>query len=291
MIRIVESILELRVGLDAERAAGLVVGFVPTMGALHAGHLSLVRRARAECDVVVVSIFVNPLQFGPNEDFDAYPRSWETDLALCEQAKVDVVFRPGVADMYPDGAPRVRVTAGALGEPLCGRTRPGHFDGVATVVAKLFGAVGPCRAYFGRKDAQQVAVVQSMVRDLTMPVEVVPCPTVREPDGLAMSSRNAYLGDDERRAATVLNRALQAGLSTLASGEREGLGVAQAMAAAVSSESLARLDYAACVDPQSLVDVGLVGGPVLLALAVWVGEARLIDNVTATPDGAAIQEV
>lgn len=290
MLRVVESTTELRVGLDAERAAGLVVGFVPTMGALHAGHASLIRRARAECDVVVVSVFVNPLQFGPNEDLDAYPRTLDDDIRLCEQHKVDVAYVPSPAEMYPTGDPEIRVTAGRLGLPLCGRTRPGHFDGVATVVAKLFGAVGPCRAYFGRKDAQQLVVVKALVRDLTMPVEIVGCETVREPDGLAMSSRNRYLDPDDRKAAVALFRALEAGRKALADGERSGPKVAEVVAATVSSERRARLDYAACVDPGTLDDVVNVDGPVLLAVAAWIGTARLIDNVTATPDGAAIQE-
>jgi pantoate--beta-alanine ligase len=288
-MKIVETIRELRDLLDAERANGKTVGFVPTMGALHEGHASLIKRAREENDVVVVSIFVNPLQFGPAEDFDKYPRTWDADLALCERHRADVVFHPSVEDMYP-AEPLVRVTAGRLGEPLCGKTRPGHFDGVATVVAKLFEAAGPCRAYFGRKDAQQLVVIKTLVRDLNMPVEVVGCPTIREPDGLAMSSRNRYLEPPERTAATVLHQALTSAKEAIASGQTDARQVAQDMAAKISSEPLAKLDYAACVDAETLEDLDAIDRPVLLAVAAWVGQARLIDNVTATPPGAAIRE-
>jgi pantoate--beta-alanine ligase len=289
-VKIAETIRDLRAELDAEGAAGKVVGFVPTMGALHEGHSSLVERAREECDLVVVSIFVNPLQFGPAEDFGKYPRTWDADVALCERLKAGVIFRPSVEEMYPAGEPAVRLSAGRLGEPLCGRTRPGHFDGVATVVAKLFNAVGPCRAYFGRKDAQQLAVIKAMVTDLNMPVDVIGCPTVREPDGLALSSRNRYLGADQRRAATVLNAALTDALAAIRGGQRDGRQVAETMGAKISSEPLAELDYAACVDAETLEEVQAIERPVLLAVAAWVGQARLIDNVTATPQGAAIQE-
>jgi pantoate--beta-alanine ligase len=289
-MKVFETIAELRAKLDAERAAGKTVGFVPTMGALHAGHGSLIERARDECDVVVVSIFVNPLQFGPSEDFDAYPRTWDADIALCEDLKADAVFHPGAVEMYPSGEPQVRVSAGTLGQPLCGRTRPGHFDGVATVVTKLFNAAGPCRAYFGRKDAQQLAVIRSLVRDLNLPVEVIGCPTLREADGLAISSRNRYLEPDDRRAATALHAALEEALMLVAAGERRPEKVAEAMAEKISSEPRARLDYAACVDAETLSDLDEIDRPVLLAVAAWLGQARLIDNETATPAGAAIRE-
>jgi pantoate--beta-alanine ligase len=286
---VVETIAELRALLDAQRANDKSVGFVPTMGALHEGHASLIRAAREDNDVVVVSIFVNPLQFGPSEDFDKYPRTWDGDLELCADLKTDVVFHPSVKDMYP-AEPLVRVTAGRLGEPLCGRTRPGHFDAVATVVAKLFEAAGPCRAYFGRKDAQQLVVIKTLARDLNMPVEVVGRPTVREPDGLAMSSRNRYLEPAEREAATVLFRALNDAERAIRDGQTSARQVAERMAAKISSEPLAKLDYAACVDAETLEDLDAIDRPALLAVAAWVGRARLIDNVTATPPGAAIRE-
>ena len=290
MIAVEETIAGFRRRLDAERAGAKIIGFVPTMGALHAGHASLIDRARAECDVVAASIFVNPLQFGPSEDFERYPRTWDADLALLEEHKADVLFHPSVAEMYPAGEPHVRVTAGRLGEPLCGATRPGHFDGVATVVAKLLEASGPCRAYFGRKDAQQLVVIRALVSDLNMPVTVVGCETVREPDGVALSSRNRYLTPEERAAAPVLREALAEARNAIESGETDGKKVADRMAGKISSQPLAKLDYASCVDPSTLEDVKETREPVLLAVAAWFGTARLIDNVTATPQGAAIQE-
>lgn len=280
--RVIERIAELRRVLDAERAAGRSIGFVPTMGSLHEGHASLLRRARKENDDIVASIFVNPLQFGPSEDFAAYPRDLDGDLAVCRAEGVDLVFHPSVAEMYPGPSP-ITLTAGPLGGVLCGRTRPGHFDGVATVVAKLFGIMGACRAYFGEKDAQQLVVIRELAAGLNFPVEVVACPTVREADGLAMSSRNVYLSPEERRRALVLKAALDSGAAAIEAGEGDGAKVAAAMAARISSEPLVRLDYAACVDPQTLRDADPIDGPVLLAVAAWVGKARLIDNVTAGP--------
>lgn len=288
MTRVLQTIAETRALLDKEREAGRTIGFVPTMGFLHEGHASLMRRARAETDVVLVSIFVNPTQFGPNEDFAAYPRDLERDLALCERERVDVVFHPDVEEMYGARA-AVSIDVGEIGTKLCGRTRPGHFNGVATVVTKLFNIAGPCRAYFGEKDFQQVAVIRSVVRALDQPVEVIGCPTVREPDGVAMSSRNSYLGPEERRAATVLKRALDTAAALAHAGEREGARLVDAMRAVVEEEPLARLDYASCVDPVTLDDAADVEGAVTLAIAAWVGKARLIDNMTVTPDGASIE--
>jgi pantoate--beta-alanine ligase len=281
------TIADTQRALDKEREAGRTVGFVPTMGFLHEGHASLMGRARAENDLVAVSIFVNPLQFGANEDLEAYPRDLDRDLALCEGAGVDVVFHPSANEMYPE--PNLfTVTVGEIGAKLCGRARPGHFDGVATVVAKLFNIVGPCRAYFGEKDAQQLVVIKRLGRALDFPVQVVGCPIVREPDGLAMSSRNVYLGVEERRAALVLKAALDEAAAAAASGERDGRRMAKVMEARISSEPLARLDYAAVVDPETLEDLIEVTGPALLAVAAWVGKARLIDNTTVTPlDGAS----
>ncbi|MFN2613965.1 MAG: pantoate--beta-alanine ligase [Actinomycetota bacterium] len=279
-MRVFETIVEMRSALAKEREAGRSIGFVPTMGFLHEGHASLMRRARAGNDVVAVSIFVNPLQFGANEDLSRYPRDLDRDVALCERERVDVIFHPRVEEMYPEPNPFV-IGAGAIGDKLCGRTRPGHFDGVATVVAKLFNIAGPCKAYFGKKDAQQLVVVERLVRAFDVPVEVIGCPIVREPDGLAMSSRNVYLEPHERAAALVLKRALDAGATTVAA--RDGDEVARVMQALISAEPLATLDYAACVDTQTLEPVQRIDGPVLLAVAAWFGKARLIDNVTVTP--------
>jgi len=280
--RVIERIAELREVLDAERAAGRRVGFVPTMGSLHEGHARLMRRARAENEVVLVSIFVNPLQFGPSEDFAAYPRDFDRDVALCGGEEVGFVFHPSLEEMYPGRDP-LKISVGEIGEILEGRARPGHFDGVATVVSKLFNIVGPCNAYFGEKDAQQLVVIRRLVQTLNFPVEVVCCRTVREPDGLAMSSRNVYLGPAEREAASVLLKAIEAGHRSIHEGESDGRRVAEAMAARIRAEPLARLDYAACVDPDTLAEAAKVDGPVLLAVAAWVGKARLIDNMTVSP--------
>jgi pantoate--beta-alanine ligase len=279
---VVERIADLRSKLDGHRAGGERVGFVPTMGFLHDGHASLMRRARDENDVVLVSIFVNPLQFGPSEDFAAYPRDLERDLSICEAEGVDVVFHPSVSEMYPVPT-EVTVHAGPIGDILEGRTRPGHFDGVATVVAKLFNIAGSCRAYFGEKDAQQLVVIKRLARSLDFPVEVVACETVREPDGLAMSSRNTYLAPAERQAAAVLSRALRAGRDLVGMGERDPETVASAMRKLIGDEPLAELDYAVCVDPETLVEPAAIGGSVLLAVAARLGRARLIDNMTASP--------
>lgn len=286
-MRVTETIAETRALLDKERATGRTVGFVPTMGYLHEGHASLLRRAREEADVVAASIFVNPLQFGANEDLSAYPRDLDRDLALCEREGVDVVFHPAVDEMYPSPNP-FTITVGLIGEKLCGASRPGHFDGVATVVSKLWHIVGPCRSYFGRKDYQQLVILQRLARAFDVPVEVIGCPIVREPDGLALSSRNVYLDDEHRRAALVLKAALDEAAGLAAAGERDGGRLAQAMAARISSEPLARLDYAACVDPGSLDDLGTIERGAVLAVAAWLGKARLIDNMmiddqTVTP--------
>jgi pantoate--beta-alanine ligase len=286
--RVVERIAELRELLDAERAAGRRIGFVPTMGSLHEGHARLMRRARAENEVVVVSIFVNPLQFGPSEDFAAYPRDFERDLAFCAGEEVPIVFHPSVEEMYPQRDP-LTIEVGPIGDVLCGRTRPGHFNGVATVVAKLFNIVGRCRAYFGEKDAQQVVVIRRLAKALDFPVTVVCCGTVREPDGLAMSSRNAYLTPPERQAALVLYRALAKAHALVDDGVWERHALEKVMVHEIEAEPLARLDYAVCVDPDELTEPAELGESALLAVAAWVGKARLIDNMTvypASPSGA-----
>ena len=266
------------------RAAGESIGLVPTMGALHAGHMSLVERSVADCDRTVVSIYVNPTQFGEGEDLDDYPRTLEDDLEKCVSAGADAVFAPDNEAMYlPDHTTYVEV--GWLTQTLCGLSRPGHFRGVTTVVAKLFNIVGPDAAYFGQKDAQQLAVVRRMVRDLDFPVKIVGMPIVREADGLAMSSRNRYLSASERKDALCLERALDAGADSVAGGETSGQEVAARMAEAVLATPSGELDYAMVVDPVSMEDVEEIEGEVLLALAVWIGSTRLIDNALVGPGG------
>jgi pantoate--beta-alanine ligase len=279
---LVAGIRELRTTLDYERSVGRSVGFVPTMGYLHDGHASLMRRAAEDTDVVLASIFVNPLQFGPGEDLDAYPRDLARDVEIAAAAGVDLLFVPGVDEMYPQGRVPTTVRVAGVSEVLDGASRPGHFDGVATVVAKLFAIVGPCRAYFGEKDFQQLAVVRRMAADLSFPVHVVGCPTVRERDGLAMSSRNSYLTAEERAAAPVVHRALQVGVQAVEQGERDPAAVRAAMEAVVAGEPLGELDYVAVVDAESLAVPDVLSGNLRLLAAVRFGRARLIDNVGVT---------
>jgi pantoate--beta-alanine ligase len=285
---VVETAADCRARLERARAAGRTVGLVPTMGALHRGHVSLIARAASECDVVAVSIFVNPLQFGDPEDIARYPRTLERDLAVCAEAGAHVVFVPTVEEMYPSwpDPPATAVTVAGISDKWEGASRPGHFDGVATVVAKLFATAGPCRAYFGLKDFQQLAVVRRMASDLCLPVRIVGCPIVREPDGLALSSRNVRLSDPERRAATTLSAALAAGRRAVGAGERDGGAIARAMRAVADEEPLVDLDYAVAVDATTLEPVGTVADPatVRLLIAATVGPVRLIDNSAATPD-------
>ena len=253
------------------------VGFVPSMGYLHAGHISLARRARAECASVAASIFVNPTQFGPNEDLAKYPRDLPRDLALLEEAGVDLVWTPTPEEMYLPGF-QTWVSVEGLTRLLEGAARPSHFRGVTTIVAKLFNAVGPDRAYFGQKDAQQAAVIRQMVKDLNFPIEIVVCPIVREPDGLAMSSRNVYLKPDERQAATVLFRSLSAAKLAYDSGERQAEKLRAVVREIVAREPLARLQYISCADYDTLEELETVSGKVLLSMAVYFGKTRLIDN-------------
>jgi pantoate--beta-alanine ligase len=267
--------------LDELRSARAIlnepVGLVPTMGFLHEGHLSLVRRAREECASVAVSIFVNPTQFGPEEDLDSYPRDLERDLGLLERLGVNLVWTPTPGIMYPSGY-QTWVQVDALTKPLEGAQRPGHFRGVTTVVTKLFNGVQPDRAYFGQKDAQQVAVIHRMALDLNFPLEVVVCPTVREEDGLAMSSRNKYLGPDERQAATVLYRALSAAGDAHAGGERDAEKLRTLMREIIAAEPLAVAQYVSCADYDTLEELKTIRGKSLLSMAVFVGSTRLIDN-------------
>lgn len=286
-MKVVDTVAGLRAACDGARAAGRAVGIVPTMGYLHAGHRSLISEARAVSDFVVVTIFVNPLQFGPSEDLDRYPRDLEGDLAVCEEEAVDVVFTPSVAEMYPR-PPKTTVHVSDLTADLCGRSRPTHFDGVTTVVAKLFAIAGPCRAFFGRKDAQQLAVVARMASDLNLPVEVVGCPLVREADGLALSSRNAYLTHDERRAATVLFRALQAASAAVEAGEREAGAVRKVLLEVIATEPAVAIDYADVRDAVELTPIDTVDGDVLIAVAARLGKTRLIDNARLTVGGDAV---
>ncbi len=274
-MKVVTTFAELR---QARAALPGPVGCVPTMGYLHEGHLSLVRRARTECASVEVSIFVNPTQFGPNEDLDRYPRDLPRDLAMLEAEGVDLVWTPTAAEMYPPGF-QTWVTVEKLSQGLEGGARPGHFRGVATVVTKLFHGMLPDRAYFGQKDAQQAAVIRRMTQDLNFPIEIIVCPTVREPDGLAMSSRNVYLNPEERQAATVLFRALNAAEQAYRKGERRAEALRRMAQEAIEAEPLARLHYVSCADYETLEELEKVERKALLSLAVYIGQTRLIDNV------------
>ena len=274
----IETIAEMKTACRAVTRPGKTLGFVPTMGALHQGHLSLVRAAKAGCDVTAVSIFVNPLQFGPSEDFAKYPRTPERDLAMLRQLGVDMVFMPSAAEMYPPGA-QTFVDVSDIGRKLDGGSRPGHFRGVTTVVCKLFEIVRPDRAYFGQKDAVQAALLRKMVRDLDMDVQVIVCPIVREADGLAMSSRNLYLSAEQRQQALVLNRSLRKVKSAVDAGERDAGRLTEIGVKVVAAEPAARLDYFAIVDPDTLQPVDRVSSGTLVAVAAWLGATRLIDNM------------
>jgi pantoate--beta-alanine ligase len=277
-VQVVESVAGLRRLVAAARRDGKSLGLVPTMGFLHDGHAALIRRAAAECEFVIVSIFVNPTQFGPSEDFHSYPRDLQRDLQLCAAAGAAVVFAPPVAEVYPSGF-RTHVEVEGLGAVLCGASRPGHFRGVATVVAKLFGMAQPDRAYFGQKDYQQTLVIRRMTADLDLPVEIVVVPTVRHEDGLAMSSRNTYLGPAERVAAPVLFRALRVAEREVAGGERDAAKLREKLLDVLAREPLAVFDYLTIAHPLTLEPVDRIEGQVLVALAVWIGRTRLIDNL------------
>lgn len=281
-MQILKTIAEVRQWVQECRRAGEAVHFVPTMGYFHEGHLSLMRRAKADGGRVIVSLFVNPLQFGPQEDFERYPRDFERDRAMAESVGVDAMFVPEASEMYPpDFQTQVRVQR--LSQPLCGRSRPGHFEGVATVVLKLFHIVTPDRAYFGEKDYQQLRIIQQLVRDLNLTVEIVPCPIVREPDGLAMSSRNVYLTPEERAAATVLYRSLQWAQEQVAQGMRDAHALREQVQAQIAASPYARIDYVEIVDAETLEPLEVIDRPARIAVAAYFGKARLIDNMALNP--------
>ncbi len=278
------SIKEVREVIGNWKKRGFSVGLVPTMGYLHPGHISLIERARKENDMVVVSIFVNPIQFGPNEDLDTYPRDMTHDREVCEKAGAELIFAPQPSEMYPSEN-FAFVDIKELGDGLCGAKRPGHFSGVCTVVSKFFNIVLPNRAYFGEKDAQQLAIIRRMVKDLNIGTEIVSCPIVREADGLAMSSRNLYLSPEERKAALSISRSLSAAKELMRKGEKDALKIRETIVAGISAEPLARIDYAEIVDSADLSPVQRIEKPVLAAVAVYIGKTRLIDNFTF--EGAA----
>jgi pantoate--beta-alanine ligase len=280
-MKICTTIDEIRAASRAEQQSHKSLGLVPTMGALHEGHLSLVRAAKAQCDSVVSTIFVNPTQFGPDEDFAKYPRMFERDREELEKEGVDLLFAPSVEEMYPAGATTF-VTVEGLSERLCGKSRPGHFRGVTTIVSKLFSIVEPDTAFFGQKDAAQVAIIRRMVRDLNIPVEIVPCPIVREPDGLAMSSRNAYLDPQQREVALVLYRSLMQVEELFKNGEDASSKLIDAGKQVFQREPSVGLDYLEIVDPNTLEPVPQVQKPALVAVAAFLGRTRLIDNVVLT---------
>jgi len=273
------NVQEVRGVIGNWKKRGFSVGLVPTMGYLHPGHISLIERARKENDMVVVSIFVNPIQFGPNEDLDTYPRDMAHDREVCEKAGAELIFAPQPLEMYPSEN-FAFVDIKELGDGLCGAKRPGHFRGVCTVVSKLFNIVLPNRAYFGEKDAQQLAIIRRMVKDLNIGTEIVSCPIVREADGLAMSSRNLYLSPEERKGALSISRSLSAAKELMRKGEKDAVKIRETIVAGISAEPLAKIDYAEIVDSADLRPVQRIEKPVLAAVAVYIGKTRLIDNFT-----------
>jgi pantoate--beta-alanine ligase len=277
MIEVAQTVAQTRQMVKEWKSQGLTVGLVPTMGYLHEGHQSLIKKAVEENDRVVVSIFVNPIQFAPNEDLATYPRDLEADKKLCESTGASLIFHPTPEEMYPSGF-STSVAMEGLTKELCGKTRPTHFGGVCTVVSKLFNIVKPDKAYFGQKDAQQLAIVKRMVRDLNFDLEIVGCPIVREPDGLAKSSRNTYLSKDERQAALILSKAISLGQEMVQNGEKSAQAVIKAMTDKINTEPLAKIDYVNAVDALTIEPVEEIKGEVLVAIAVYIGKTRLIDN-------------
>ncbi len=281
MIKSSGSISEIKNQIKEWKKQGLSIGLVPTMGYLHEGHQSLIERAVKENDKVVVSIFVNPIQFAPNEDLESYPRDIKKDTVLCEQTGADLIFNPSPQEMYPHGF-STNVTMNGLTKELCGKTRPTHFAGVCTVVSKLFNITSPDRAYFGEKDAQQLAIIKRMVKDLNFDLEIVGCPIVRENDGLAKSSRNTYLNPEERKAALILSKAIFLGKEMVQNGERRSSVVIKSMTDKIKSEPLAKIDYVNIVNAESIEPVDTISGNILAAIAVYIGKTRLIDNFIIT---------
>lgn len=278
MVEVIKTTGDMKARAALSRARGDTIGFVPTMGALHEGHLSLIRRARAENDSVIISIFVNPVQFDRNDDYRGYPRPLERDLAMAYEEGVDVAFVPDVEQVYPEGYSTFIEVRGSLTDGLCGASRPGHFRGVTTVVTKLFNIIRPDRAYFGQKDLQQAAIIKRLVRDLNMGVEVVTLPTVREADGLALSSRNRHLSGEQRRTAVSIHRALTRATELLISGEMDTAVTVCEVRGVLNEGGIARIDYVSVVDPETLEEVSEARPGAVVAVAAWVGDIRLIDN-------------
>ena len=277
-MKIATTIAEVRAQVREWKQQGLTVGLVPTMGYLHEGHASLVKTSVQQCDRTVASVFLNPTQFGPGEDLETYPRDFEHDCALRTECGCDMVFHPEVSEMYPDGFATFVEVQSEMPRQLCGKTRPIHFRGVCTVVSKLFNIVTPDKAFFGQKDAQQLAIIRRMVLDLSMGIEIVGCPIIREADGLAKSSRNTYLSAEERKAALVLSRAVKLGQELVRNGEKNADAIVNAMRALIEQEPLARIDYVSAVDGLTMLPVHEINGGELIAMAVYIGKTRLIDN-------------
>ncbi|MEK6691015.1 MAG: pantoate--beta-alanine ligase [Nitrospirota bacterium] len=284
-MEIIENIASMHALSERKRMEGKLIGFVPTMGFLHEGHLSLIREAKKLSDMVIVSIFVNPTQFKPNEDYDKYPRDLEGDTKKVNSAGGDIIFAPSARDMYPDGY-LTYVNVEGITETLCGISRPGHFRGVTTVVTKLFNIVKPHKAFFGQKDYQQSVIIKKMVRDLNMDIDIILLPTVREHDGLAMSSRNSFLSTEERKVAPVLYRALIMASEMVKNGEKNTRKIYSEMKRMIENESLVVIDYIAITDPENLRDISVIEGKTLIALAVRIGDTRLIDNILTEPQGS-----
>lgn len=278
-MKTIKNIKDLRIEIDMWKKAGLSIGLVPTMGFLHEGHKSLIQRAVKENDKVVVSIFVNPIQFGPNEDYDKYPRDIEKDSNLCTDAGASLIFNPEVEEMYPDKNPLTFVNVENITNCLCGAKRPSHFQGVCTIVSKLFNIVAPNKAYFGEKDAQQLSVIKQMVKDLNFPIEIIGCPIVREKDGLAKSSRNTYLSIKERQAALILSKSLKKAKIAIANGEKNTIILKNLIIDNLISEPLARIDYVEIVDFNLMCEIDTLNKESLIAIAVYIGKTRLIDNI------------
>ncbi|MCW6109456.1 pantoate--beta-alanine ligase [Clostridium sporogenes] len=278
-MNIVHTIKDVKEIIKKWKDENLSIGYVPTMGYLHEGHASLIKKAREENDKVVVSIFVNPIQFGPKEDYSTYPRDLDKDSSLCDEFGANLIFNPEASEMYPNKI-YSHVNVGTLTENLCGEKRPGHFQGVCTVLTKFFNIIAPTRAYFGEKDAQQLAVVKKMVADLNFPIEIIGCPIIRESDGLAKSSRNAYLNIKERKSALVLNKSLKEALNALESGETKSNTIKNIIVNRLNKEPLAKIDYVSIVDSDNLQPIEEIKSSILVAIAVYIGKTRLIDNFT-----------